>query len=84
MNLHRFTDMRYKDGALNISREGMKKFTDELGSTVQLSHHQKPQERKKLSFEEIKKRRETNPDFATGKKFKRTKGFGKKLNKKFK
>ena len=39
LNLYRFTDLKYKDGALNISKEGIKKFTDERPTA--LSHHSK-------------------------------------------
>ena len=40
--------------------------------------------KEKLTYEEIAKQRETNSEFATGKKYKRTKGSFKKLNNKFK
>ena len=81
MNFHRFTDMRYKDGALNVSKEGVKKYTSEESVRPQLSHHSKEIKKQKLSYDEIMKARAHNPEFGTGKKYKRSKGSSKKLNK---
>ena len=80
LNFHKFTDLKYSNGALNVSKEGVKNFTSD-SKGPQMSHHSKPIQKKKLTFEQIKKHRETVPEFATGKKFKRAKGSSKKLNK---
>ena len=84
LNFHKFTDLRYKDGALNVSREGLKKFTDDNYSAPKLSHHSKPIAKNKLSYDQIKAKQALNPEFATGKKFKKNRGSSSKLNKKYK
>ena len=41
LNLHRFTDMKYKNGALNISKEGMRKFESEKVERMNLNLNSK-------------------------------------------
>ena len=77
MNLHRFTDLKYKNGALTLSKDKLKKYTSDGGPPV--SDKSKGIKKNRLTYEEIKKQREENPEYATGKKYKRSKGAQKKL-----
>ena len=49
----------------------LKKYTDNGPDIKKVSNKSKGIGKKKFSYEEIKQRREQNPEFATGKKFKR-------------
>ena len=83
VNLHRFTDFKYRKGALTLSKNILKKYTDNgPDRKPKVSDKSKGIGKKKYSYEEIVKRREDNPEFATGKKFKSQRGQNGKLNKK--
>ena len=86
MNLHRHSDMKFKKGALILSKENVQKYTQDGGYNKysHLDYGKSEAKKDRLTYEEIVKRRETNSEFATGKKYKRTKGSFKKLNNKFK
>ena len=72
VNLHRYTDFKYRNGALHLSKDMLKKYTDDGPSDInKVSDKSKGIGKKKYTYEEIVKRRELNPEFATGKKFKK-------------
>ena len=52
MNFHMSKEIKYKDGALNISKDGLKQFTDDSYNTPKLSYHSIgiKKEKKKLSY----------------------------------
>ena len=78
------TDLKYKNGALNVTKEGMYKFTHEHGDAPRLSHHSKNIKKKEKvvhSYDYIKQQQQRgNDEFGTGKKYKRVKGHNAKLN----
>ena len=84
MNLHRFSELKYKNGALHLSKHSVQKYTsDQDENKNKISENSKKiKKNKKLSYQEILKERETNSEFATGKKYKRAKGAAKKFMKK--
>ena len=84
MNLHRFSELKYKNGALHLSKNSIKKYTQgEDDNKVKVSEKSKGiKKNNKLSYQEILKEREKNSEFATGKKYKRAKGAAKKFMKK--
>ena len=84
LNLHKFTDLKYKNGALNVTKEGLKKYMDDGPERKQLSHHSKPIQKNRLSYLEIKAKQDVNSEFGTGKKYKKSRGSNAKLNKKYK
>ena len=82
---------KYKNGALHFSKDALKRMDegDLLGGayksagmkqddTVKIGREKV--ERKKHSYEEIKKKREENPDFMTGKRHKKSRGSMGKLH----
>jgi hypothetical protein len=76
INLHLFSAAKYRDGALNLTREGINKIEGR-----EPFKKKKPFEKKK-SFEDIIKVRENNPEFMTGKRFHKKRGnVGKKFKK---
>ena len=77
MNLHRFTDLKYKNGALTLSKDKLKKYTGDHDH-VPLKKDSKGI-KKRLSYQDIMAEREMNEEYATGKKYKRSKGSQKKL-----
>ena len=83
INLHRYSDMKYKNGALNISKGNLNKYTKDAGPDDRYAHlnYNKPNkvEKERMTYEKIKAQRDINPEFATGKKYKRSKGSQKKL-----
>ena len=84
LNLHRHTEMKYHNGALKVSKEGMRQFTSEREEKFHLNLNSKKIRKERKSYDEIKKIRESNPEFATGKKYKKSKGSFGKLNMKHK
>ena len=84
MNLHRHTDFRYNNGAISLSKDQVKAFESEVSVVDQerMKISEKSKGIKKLTYEDIKKKREQVEDFATGKKFKKPRGMNKKLIKK--
>ena len=86
LNLHRFTDFKYANGALNLSKDGVKQYTNDRTTSRKSAtdhlHKTKNIKKEKMSYEFIKKQRIENPEFATGKQFRRSKGSAGKLNKK--
>ena len=76
MNLHRFTDLKYKNGALTLSKDKLQKYT---GDYDRVPIKKESKNIKKRSYEDIMKQRSENPEYATGKKYKRSKGSQKKL-----
>ena len=89
LNLHRHTDFKFKDGALNlVDKEKVKFYSsdkddqDQSKSAFGILDSSKQIRKQRLTYDQIQKERLKNPEFGTGKKFKRSKGSSKKLNKK--
>ena len=76
MNLHQNTGAIYKDGALNLTKSAINKIEGRE------PEHKKHLHGQKKSYEDISKYRESNPEFMTGKRFRKKKGnVGKKFKK---
>ena len=81
INWHAHSAFKFKDGALQLTKDGLKSsgLTESEISKSSLGKR-KEGERKKWTYEEIQKERESNPEFRSGKKFKKLKGsMGKKF-----
>ena len=93
MNWHLQSIAKFRDGALHVSKDAIRKIdtADLTGSTFAKVHTGREEQfkmrgekkqKKKLTFEQIQKERETNEDFMRGKKFKKHRGAMGKLHKK--
>ena len=59
VNLHRYTDFKYRNGALTLSKDMLKKYTGDVPDKInKVSDKSKGIGKKKYSYEEIVKRRE--------------------------
>ena len=75
INLHMHSAAKFRDGALNLTKEGIRKIEGRDGNN---NHHKKQH---KKSYEEIKQVRDSNPEYMTGKRFRKKKGgVGKKFS----
>ncbi|CDW75387.1 UNKNOWN [Stylonychia lemnae] len=72
INLHLYSAAKFRDGALNLTKEGIRKIEeDDDGSGKQ--HRLGPKKNKK-TFDEIQNKRQSNPEYMTGKRFRKKKG----------
>ena len=77
MNLHQFTGAVYRDGALNITKKGISQIEGRYTDPKKKQH-----KNQKKSYEDIMAGREVNPEFMTGKRFRKKRGnVGKKFKK---
>eukprot|EP00347_Sterkiella_histriomuscorum_P009773 403339948 len=77
INFHLYSAAKFRDGALNLTKEGIRQIESDEPITRITKHGN--QSRK--SYDEITKQRESNPEFMTGKRFRKKKG---NVGKKFK
>lgn len=72
MNLHLFSGAKYRDGALNLTKTGINQIEGRANQPFGKGKgvHQK----NKKTYEDIVKERDSNPEYMTGKKFKKKKG----------
>ena len=84
INFHRHTDLKYKNGALTLSKDKINKYaSDHFRERPEIStFSQEIKKKHKWTHDEIKQRREENPEFATSKRFKKAKGSAKSFIKK--
>lgn len=76
INLHLHSAAKYRDGALNLTKEGIRKIEGDESTDKRRTG---PKKRK--TYDDIQKVREDNPEYMTGKKFKKKRG---NVGKKFK
>lgn len=79
MNLHLYSAAKFRDGALNLTSEGINKI--EGKEKMRKKNHLGASRKQKRKFEDIVKVREDNPEYMTGKKFQKKRG---NVGKKFK
>jgi len=86
MNMHLFSGAKFRDGALNLTKSGINTIEGRTfvkkghASSEKLNKYLKPGEKPKRSYDEIVETRENNPEFMTGKRFRKKKGgVGKKF-----
>ena len=75
MNLYVNSAAKYRDGALNLSKQGIKQIEGKSFNKERKGPHPS-----KRTYEVIAQNRETNPEFMTGKRFRKKRGgVGKKF-----
>ena len=78
INLHMHSAAKFRDGALNLTKQGIRTIEGRDDSKGGQFKHPK-----KRSYEEIAKTRDINPEYMTGKRFgKKRGGVGKKFRSK--
>ena len=96
INWHQMSLGKYKNGTLHFSKSALERFEkgDVLGGAYKSVGYTGAEidtrigktkiERKKHSYAEIMKKREDNPDYMTGKRYKKSRGSMGKIHQKFK
>ncbi len=81
MNMYVNSIAKFRDGALTLSKKGLSDMEGKSGGFNKESGKSKQNKEFKKSFEQIEKERVSNPEFMTGKRFRKKKG---NVGKKFK
>ena len=96
INWHQMSLAKYKNGALHFSKAALERFEkgDFLGgayksagvsaSVDDIKIGREKKEKKKHTYEEIMKKREVNPEYMTGKRYKKSRGAMGKIHQKYK